>query len=135
MKFDSARSTKGELGRLKTRIIKFNDSCLSFYIHSQRYFDGSLRILFQKHYGLDYAIKLHEIKISQTTGWILHKVPIPSGEYQLIFEGEVRTPLKSDFALDDVALEDIDECNIGMTSDFKELPSKYFDFVSINFFR
>ena len=131
MKFNSARHFKGERGRLTTSRLKINDSCLSFSIHTQLHFDGSLRILIQKNTYLEYTNKIHEINISQTTDWVLYQVPIPSGEYRLIFEGEVKAPLKSDFALDDVVLEDIDKCAIKMASDFKELPSKYFDFESI----
>ena len=128
MKFNSAGHKKGYRGLLIAPRLKIKDSCLSFYIHSQIHFDGSLRILIQHDY-LGYLNKLHEIDISQTTGWVLYQRPIPSGEYRLIFEGEVKTQLKSDFALDDVVLEDIDKCTIKMAADFEELPSKYFAFV------
>ena len=132
MKFNSARRTKGELGRLYTQRFKFKESCLSFYIHSQIHFDGSLRILIHKHkHKLGNTNMLYEVKINQTRGWVRYQLPIPNGEYRLFFEGEVKTQLKSDFALDDVVLEDIDKCTMKMASDIEELTSKYFEFVRI----
>ena len=128
MKFDSGRSSKGELGHLKTQMLKINQSCLSFYVHSRKDFDGGLRILLQNYARLDYTEKLHDVRISQIKSWVQYKLPIPSGEYQLIFEGEVNSPLKSDFALDDVALEDQDECSIEMPSYSNGSPSTYFMF-------
>ena len=130
MKFDSGRSSEGELGQLKTQRLKINQSCLSFYVYSRKDFDGGLRILLQNYASLHYTEKLHDVRMSQTASWVQYKVPIPSGEYQLIFEGEVKSPLKSDFALDDVALADLDECTIEMPSHSNGSPSKYFLFFT-----
>ena len=110
MKFSTGWNHEGDIGRLRGPMSTMTNSCLTFYLHLQKDFTGQVRILLQEARNSDYIKELAVLR-DLRDGWQKYRVALPTGQYQLVFEGTVKSPFKSDFALDDVQIEGSTECN------------------------